>query len=77
MCVLAPVLVVVHVLLARFAKIPYIQFSFVSILVAFIVNYTAIIRKHELMPYLPQTVYDNRLKYLCILGLIAILMSIK
>ena len=77
MCVLAPILIVIHILVARTAGIPYIQFGFVTILVAFLINYTAIIRRYELMPYLPESVYDNRLKWLSLLGVIAMLMSVK
>lgn len=52
-----------------------IQYSFVTTLTAFIVNYTWIIRKHELMPYLPVESFDNRLKMLCVISLTGLLLS--
>lgn len=51
--ILAPLLFVLHIFIARFFNIPMIQYSFVTSLTAFVINYTWIIRKHELMPYLP------------------------
>jgi hypothetical protein len=45
-------------------------------LTAFIFNYTAIIRKYELMPYLPVQAFDNKLKIMCVLSLAAILSSL-
>ena len=53
-----------------------IQYSFVASLTAFIINYTWIIRKHELMPYLPVNSFDDRLKMLCVLSVAGILLSI-
>jgi hypothetical protein len=76
MCILAPLLIVAHIQFARVMHIPRLQYGFVTYLVAFIVNYTAIIRKYELMPYLPQAVYDNRLKWLSALTLVGMLMTL-
>ena len=52
-----------------------IQFAFVTTLVAFLANYTGIIRKYELMPYLPEELYDGKLKRMCVSGLIGIVIS--
>jgi hypothetical protein len=56
------VLICLHFQLAHLAAIPIIQFAFVTILVAFIMHYTLIIRRYELMPYLPESIYDWKLK---------------
>lgn len=45
-------------------------------LISFIVNYTAIIRKHELMPYLPVDAFDHKVKVLCVLSVASILSSL-
>jgi hypothetical protein len=60
---------------AKMAAIPTIQYAFMTMLISFLVNYTFVIRKYELMPYLPQEVYDNKLKKMCVLGLVGILCS--
>jgi hypothetical protein len=73
--ILAPALVVIHIAVAHFFALPMIQYSFVTSLTAFIINYTWIIRKHELMPYLPVESFDNRLKVLCVLSLTGMLLS--
>jgi hypothetical protein len=74
--VLAPVMVLAHIGISRYFGIPMIQYSFVTTLTAFIINYTWIIRKHELMPYLPIESFDNRLKLLCVISLTGLLLSI-
>jgi len=73
--ILVPVLYVLHIQLAKTFEIPFIQYSFITMLVAFIVNYTAIIRTYELMPYLPVPAFDNKLKILCISTVAAVIMS--
>jgi hypothetical protein len=50
-----------------------IQFAFVSVLVAFIVHYTLIIRRYELMPYLPENIYDFKLKKICVAVVIGLI----
>ena len=44
-------------------------------LVAFILHYTFIIRRYELMPYLPETIYDFKLKKICVAAVIGLLWS--
>ena len=44
--ILAPLLFVAHIIIARYFAIPMIQYSFVTSLTAFVINYTWIIRKH-------------------------------
>jgi hypothetical protein len=73
--ILAPLLFVLHIFVARYFNIPMIQYSFVTSLTAFVINYTWIIRKHELMPYLPVESFDNRLKVLCLMSLTGMLLS--
>jgi hypothetical protein len=73
--IMAPVLVAVHIAVAQYFGLPMIQYSFVTSLTAFVINYTWIIRKHELMPYLPVESFDNRLKVLCTLSLASMLLS--
>lgn len=51
---LCPLLFAAHLFIAKTVQIPVIQYSFVTLLVAFIINYTLIIRKYELMPFLPE-----------------------
>lgn len=52
--IMCPILFAAHIFVARITGIPIIQYSFVTILVAFIINYTLIIRKYEIMPFLPE-----------------------
>jgi hypothetical protein len=73
---LVPLLIVLHIRGAQTFEIPLLQYSFVTMLVAFIFNYTAIIRKYELMPYLPVDAFDNKLKLLCLLSVGSILSSL-
>jgi hypothetical protein len=47
---------------------------FVSLLIAFIVNYY-LVRKYHLFPYLPNDKYDQQLKLISILGLLTIISS--
>ena len=49
---------------------------FVSGLVAFLINYLGIIRRYELMPFLPQSIFDAKLKRICILSVLAIILAI-
>lgn len=51
---LCPILLAGHLFVAKAAEIPIIQYSFVTILVAFLINYTMIVRKYEIMPFLPE-----------------------
>ena len=60
---------------AKAAAIPIIQYGFVTLLVSFIINYTMIIRKYEIMPFLPEEIYDNKLKKACVLALTGLLCS--
>ena len=52
------------------------QFIFVSGLVAFLINYLGIIRRFELMPFLPQSIFDAKLKRICVLSVIALVLAI-
>jgi hypothetical protein len=72
---LCPILIAAHLFVAKAASIPIIQYAFITMLISFLINYTFIIRKYELMPYLPQEVYDNKLKRMCVLALVGILSS--
>lgn len=45
-------------------------------LVGFLFHYTYIIRRYELMPYLPEPVYDFNLKKMCVAAVIGIVWSI-
>ena len=51
--IICPLLIIAHLYTAHFAKIPIIQYSFLSFLVGFAINYIFIIRKYELIPFLP------------------------
>lgn len=64
-----------HVKACKIAKIPIIQFSFVTTLLAFLINYTAIIRRYELMPFLPESLYDSKLKRMCALAVGGMIIS--
>lgn len=75
MIILCPLLICAHIRACNIAKIPMIQFSFVTTLLAFLINYTAIIRKYELMPYLPEPLYDAKLKRMCVLGVAGVIIS--
>lgn len=46
MIILCPLLICAHIRACNIAKIPMIQFSFVTTLLAFLINYTVIIRKY-------------------------------
>jgi hypothetical protein len=72
---LCPFLLALHIFVSHSFEIPLIQYSFVTLLISFIINYTMIIRKYELMPFLPEEIYDNKLKKICVLGLVGILSS--
>lgn len=73
--ILCPLLIVAHIRACNIAKIPLIQFSFVTTLLAFLINYTAIIRKYELMPFLPEPLYDSKLKRMCVLAVGGMIIS--
>jgi hypothetical protein len=51
---ICPILLAAHLFVAKVTGIPIIQYGFVTLLVAFIINYTMIIRKYEIMPFLPE-----------------------
>jgi len=51
---ICPLLLAGHLYVAKVAQIPIIQYSFVTLLVAFLINYTLIVRKYEIMPFLPE-----------------------
>jgi hypothetical protein len=72
----SPISLILFIWISHVFSIPMIQYSFVAALTAFIINYTWIIRKHELMPYLPVESFDDRLKMLCVLSVAGILLSI-
>lgn len=74
--ILCPLLICAHIRACNFAGIPLIQFGFVTSLFAFLVNYTAIIRKYELRPFLPEDVYDSKLKRMCVLAVAGMIISI-
>jgi hypothetical protein len=74
--ILAPLLVVVHIHTAKYFSIPILQYFFVGCLVAFLYNYLAILRRHELMPYLPSVTNDRKLKVLCMVFYASIVLSI-
>ena len=54
MVLICPILLAAHLFVAKVTGIPIIQYGFVTLLVAFIINYTMIIRKYEIMPFLPE-----------------------
>ena len=66
---------VLYIWVSRWFKIPMIQYCFVSSLTAFLLNYCLIIRKYELMPYLPIEPFDRKLKVLCVSSVAGILLS--
>ena len=45
-------------------------------MVAFLINYLGIIRRFELMPFLPQSIFDAKLKRICVLSVIALVLAI-
>ena len=57
-------------------EIPMVQFAFVTSLVAFLTNYTGIIRRYELMPFLPEQIYDAKLKKICVCALAGVICSL-
>ena len=57
-------------------QIPMVQFGFITFLVAFLVNYTGIIRRYELMPFLPESIYDAKLKKICVCALFSIISAL-
>lgn len=54
LCLICPLMIIAHLYTAHFAEIPIIQYTFVSLLVGFAINYVFIIRKYELIPFLPE-----------------------
>lgn len=75
--IIGPLLIVFHTLIAQFIKIPLLQYLFVTILTAFLINYMGIIRRYELYPYLPETPLDNRLKVSCLVAFAAVMLSLQ
>lgn len=73
--ILSPILVLTYIVVAKIFGIPMIQYAFVTFLVAFIANYAGVVRRFELMPYLPVESFDNRLKILCVLSLAGLILS--
>lgn len=73
--ILCPVLMCAHIRFAKLCSIPMIQFAFVTMLVGFLIHYTFIIRRYELMPYLPEQIYDLKLKKICVAAVIGIVWS--
>lgn len=73
--ILCPVLMCAHIRFAKLCSIPMIQFAFVTMLVGFLLHYTFIIRRYELMPYLPEQIYDLKLKKICVAAVIGIVWS--
>lgn len=72
---IAPISLAAHIVIStKVVGIPALQYTFVTALIAFLINYTAIIRKYELMPFLKDP-YDSLLKRICVLGFIAIAWS--
>lgn len=65
----------VHVQSARFFGIPILQYIFLTFLISFLVNY-AIVRKYELMPYLPSSINDKHLKVTVVVFYAAAILSI-
>ena len=65
-----------HLWVAKAGGIPMVQFGFVTFLVAFLVNYTGIIRRYELMPFLPEAIYDAKLKKVCVCALLGLISSL-
>lgn len=53
-----------------------LQYFFVGCLVSFLFNYLAILRRHELMPYLPSVTNDRKLKVMCVAFYASIVFSI-
>lgn len=74
--ILCPVLICAHIRIGKAMGIPMVQFSFVTFLVAFLVNYTAIIRRYELMPFLPEHIYDMKLKRICVCAILGVIFSL-
>lgn len=75
MIILSPILIAAHVRVSEGLRIPIVQFCFVSVLFAFLLNYTAIIRRYELRPFLPEPIYDRKLKWMCISAVIGFVIS--
>lgn len=67
---------VLHTRIADLCGIPVLQYSFVTILTAFLINYMGIIRRYELYPYLPDTPLDNRLKISCFVSFAGMILSL-
>lgn len=67
---------IIHPLVSYYFAIPILQYLFVTALTAFLINYLGIIRRYELYPYLPQVPLDNRLKVLCLVCFIGVMLSI-
>jgi hypothetical protein len=72
--VIPGLLIGAKVFVAKQAGIPILEYLFVSLLIAFILNYY-LVRKYNLYPYLPNDGYDQQLKFMSFLGLVAIVSS--
>lgn len=73
---MCPLLVCAHYQAAQAMAIPMVQYGFVTFLVAFLINYTGIIRKNELMPFLPSPPNDAKLKRLCVCALFGLISAL-
>lgn len=74
--VLVPALVVLQLRAAALFAIPALQYVYFAFLVAFLVNYLAVVRNYELMPYLPSAANDRRLKAVCAVFYAAVVLSV-
>jgi hypothetical protein len=74
--ILVPALVVGHIQTARYFAIPILQYVFIGCLISFLVNYLAILRRCELMPYLPSPTNDQHLKILCVAFYASVVFSV-
>lgn len=74
--ILVPLLIVLQLQAAAYYSIPVLQYVYFAFLVSFLFNYLAIIRNYELMPYLPSSANDKRLKAMCVVLYAAIVLSV-
>ena len=75
LALLCPILFCAHLFVAYVSQIPTVEYIFVTLFVAFVVNYIFFIRKYEISPFLLDESYDNQLKVACLLGFIGVLSS--
>ena len=69
-------LTVVHMNLIVAMQLPQLQYLFITLLLAFLINYLAIIRRYQLRPYLNDSYNDWRLKIACGMVLVGLVSSI-